>query len=366
MLASGQAVERPAITPESRFWARVFGVAAAAVLFYLLARILRPFFGPILWAVLLAFLLFPVNRWLRGRLRGHRGAASVLLTFAVTLGIVIPSALLMFAFVRQATELLASVSALAGRYQIERPQDLLNIPALGRIVAWIDAKTPISAAELQQWLVNAARSVLEFAISGGRQVLMGALGAVVGLLLMLFILYFFFRDGDAMAARLVRLVPLEESRKARLIAQLSAVMRAVVFGALATALIQGALVGLAFEIAGLPSPVVFGFLTALAALLPVAGTALVWAPATIALYSQGRPGWALFMLLWGAVLVGTVDNFLRPRLISGRAQISTLPVFFGVMGGLAAFGPIGMFVGPLIIALALALLAFAEENLVES
>jgi predicted PurR-regulated permease PerM len=348
--------------PESRFSTRVFGIAVAALLLYLLARILLPLLGPILWALLLTFLLFPVNRWLRGKLRGRRGAASLLLTFAVTLGIVIPVTLLMLVFFRQATELLSRVSRLAGRYQIEGPQDLLRIPALGQLVEWIDEKTPLKAGEIQEWLVNAARSVLEFAISGGPQVLMGALGAVIGLLLMLFILYFLFRDGDEMAGRMVRLIPLEESRKKRLIAQLSDVMRAVVFGALATALIQGALLGLAFEIAGLPSPVVFGFLAALAALLPVAGTALVWAPATIALYAQGRPGWALFMLLWGALLVGSVDNFLRPRLISGRAEISTLPVFFGVMGGLAAFGPIGMFVGPLVIALALALLGFAEES----
>ncbi|HYV40996.1 MAG TPA: AI-2E family transporter [Thermoanaerobaculia bacterium] len=347
---------------ESRFSTRVFGVAAAALLLYLLARILRPFFGPILWALLLAILLFPVNSWLRGKLHGRRGPAALLLTFAVTLGIVIPATLLMLVFVRQAAELLARVSELAGRYQIEKPQDLLRIPAFGRLMQWIDAKTPFSAAEFQQWLVNAARSVLELAVSGGRSVLLGAVGAVVGLLLMLFILYFFFRDGDEMALRMLRLVPLEDSRKGRLVAHLSDVMKAVVFGALATALVQGGLVGIAFWIAGLPSPVVFGFLTSLAALLPVAGTALVWAPATIALYAQGRPGWALFMLLWGAVLVGSADNFLRPRLISGRAQISTLPVFFGVMGGLAAFGPIGLFVGPLVIALALALIGFVEEG----
>jgi predicted PurR-regulated permease PerM len=351
---------------ESRFWTRVFAVAGAALLLYLLARILRPFLGPILWATLLAFLLFPVNRWLRGRLRDRRGLVSLLLTLAVALGIVIPATLLMFVFVRQATELLGRVSAMASRYQIERPQDLMKIPALGRIVQWVDEKTPLSAAELQQWLINAARSVLEFVLSGGRQVLLGAFGVVLGLLLMLFIIYFLFRDGDEMARRVVALVPLEASRKTGLVARLSGVMRAVVFGALATALIQGALVGVAFEIAGLPSPVVFGFLTALAALIPVAGTALVWAPAVVVLYVQGHPGRALFMLLWGAILVGSIDNFLRPRLISGRAEISTLPVFFGVMGGMAAFGPIGLFVGPLVIALALALLGFVEESPVAS
>ncbi|HKF44005.1 MAG TPA: AI-2E family transporter [Thermoanaerobaculia bacterium] len=346
---------------ESRFWTRVVAVAGAALLLYLLARILRPFLGPILWASLLAFLLFPVNRALRRRLSGRRGLASILLTLAVTVGIVVPSALLMLVFFHQATDLLSRFSDLAARYQIERPQDLLNIPALGRLVEWVDRNTPFSAADLQTFLVSTARHGLEVVLPAGRQVVLGAVGAVVGLLLMLFILYFLFRDGDEMARRTIALVPLESTRKNALVDRLAAVMRAVVFGSLATALIQGGLVGVAFQIVGLASPVVFGFLTALAALLPVGGTALVWAPAAAVLYGQGHPGRALFMLIWGAVLVGSIDNFLRPRLISGRAEISTLPVFFGVMGGLAAFGPIGMFVGPLVIALALALLGFAEE-----
>jgi predicted PurR-regulated permease PerM len=348
--------------PGNRFWTRVSAVAGAALLLYLLAQILRPFLGPILWATLLAFLLFPVNRWLQDRLRNRRGLASLLLTLAVTLGIVIPTALLMLAFVKQASELLSRVSGLATEYQIEKPEDLFNIPALGRIVQWIDKKTPLSAAEIQHWLVSAPRSALEIVIAGGRQVLLGAVGAVVGLLLMLFILYFFFRDGEGMFRRVITVIPLTEPRKSAVVTHLAAVMRAVVFGALATALIQGALVGIAFGIVRLPSPIVFGFLTALAALLPVAGTALVWVPAAIVLYAEGHPARALFMFLWGAILVGSIDNVLRPRLISGRAEISTLPIFFGVVGGVAAFGPIGLFLGPLVIALALALLGFVEEG----
>ena len=348
--------------PESRFTNRVFAVAAAALLVYLLARVLRPFLSPILWAVLLAFLLFPVNRWLRRRLRDMRGVCALLLTLAIALGVMVPTVLLALVFVRQAGELLTRVSALATRYQIERPQDVLNIPALGRLARWLDANTPVSTSEIQSWLVSEARTVLEVVLTGGRQAFLGVVGMAVTLLLTLFILYFFFRDGDLVARRALDLVPGEPSRKRALSSHLSDVMRAVVFGALATALVQGGLVALAFLIAGLPSPVVFGFVTALAALLPVAGTALVWLPATVVLYAQGRPGWALFMALWGAILVGSADNFLRPRLISGRAQISTLPVFFGVMGGLAAFGPIGLFAGPLLIALALALLGFVEEK----
>jgi predicted PurR-regulated permease PerM len=121
-------------------------------------------------------------------------------------------------------------------------------------------------------------------------------------------------------------------------------------------------VGIGFAIVDLPSPVVFGVVAAIVALLPIGGTALVWVPATIVLAVQGRYGSALFMLLWGALLVGLVDNFLKPLLISGRAEVPTLAAFLGVLGGLAAFGPIGMFLGPVILALAIALVRWAEEN----
>jgi predicted PurR-regulated permease PerM len=172
-------------------------------------------------------------------MRGKNGAAALLLTLAVTLGIVIPVSFLMLEFVRQAGDLLTRVSGLAARYQIERPEDLLKIPALGRIVQWIDEKTPIAAAELQQWLINAAKSALEHAVSGGRQILLGAVGAVIGLLLWLFILYFFFRDGDSTRAR-----PAAHSHggrpKGAAVGSPGALAKAVVFGALATALVQGA------------------------------------------------------------------------------------------------------------------------------
>src|SRR5262249_18998964 len=178
------------------------------LLLYLLAKILSPFLGPILWAALLAFLLFPVNRALRRRIPNRRGLVSILLTLAVTLGIVIPASLLMLVFFRQATELLSRVPRLAARYQIEKPQDLLKIPALGRIVEWVDRKTPISAAELQQYVINGARRGLELVLPAGRQVVLGAIGVAVGLFLMLFILYFLFRHGDRTARRLIALLPL--------------------------------------------------------------------------------------------------------------------------------------------------------------
>jgi len=344
------------------FYARVFALAFAGALAWALWRVLQPFLPSLLWALLLAFLLFPVNRWLRERWRGRRGAAALALTFAVIVGVVVPAGLLATAFVRQGSDLLSRLTRFADQYKIVRPSDVLRIPMVERMLEQVQDRVPVTTEQVQAWLVQSLRSVVALLVASGRSIFVGALGWVVACLLTLFLLYFFFRDGDGFAARMAGLVPLEESHKRRLIAHLAAVVRAVVLGSLVTALVQGGLLGVAFAVSGLDSPVVFGVLAAACSLIPIGGTALVWIPAALLLVAQGRWGWAVFLVLWGALVVGTADNVLRPLLISGRAKISTLPVFLGVLGGLAAFGMIGMFLGPVLIALALELMRFAEEG----
>jgi predicted PurR-regulated permease PerM len=154
---------------------------------------------------------------------------------------------------------------------------------------------------------------------------------------------------------------MSESRKEALFEHLSNVTRAVVFGTGMTALIQGSLVGIAFAIVGLKAPLVFGVIAVLFALFPFGGSAFVWIPAAGWLALQHRWGAAIFMIVWGALIVGLVDNFLRPVMISGRAPVATLTVFIGVLGGVAAFGAIGLFLGPVVLALIIALLRFAIE-----
>lgn len=164
-----------------------------------------------------------------------------------------------------------------------------------------------------------------------------------------------------MIERGLALVPLDEKRKRRLREHIAEVTRAVVYGNVMTAVVQGALIGVAFWISPLPSPVVFGVIGAVFSLIPALGTGLVMVPATVVLAFQAQWGWTIFMIGWGVGVVGLADNFLRPIFISGRAEISTLPVFIGAVGGVAAFGPIGLFIGPIVIALLLAFVRFAEE-----
>ncbi len=345
------------------FYPRLFAVAGLAALGYLLFRIFEPFLGPILWASLLAFLLHPAQRALTRRFGGRAGAAAGVLTLAVTVGVAAPAAIVAIVFAGQASDLAARVSAAATKYQIVHPSDVFRIPILQNALQGIESRIPVTAEQVQTWLLQAVQRLLRALASSSGSIFLSALGVVIGIVLMLFVLFFFLRDGEHMAGRLVRVVPMPEAHKVRLLEHLASVTRAVVFGTLLTAILQGTLVGLGFGLVSLPSPVVFGAIAAACALLPVGGTALVWAPGALALIAGGRWGAAAFLVVWGAILVSTVDNVLRPLFISGRAQISTLPIFFGVLGGLAAFGPIGMFAGPLLVALALALLGFAEETL---
>lgn len=346
---------------DDRFYPRLFAVLALGLLGLALLRIFEPFALPILWSALLALLFDPLNQRLRSRLRGRAGLAAGLLTAAAAILIAAPAAILVIVFTGQLSDLIAKVEGVTGRYQISGPADIFQLPRIHAALQWLEAHLPVTSADIQAWVLEGAKKLLQSMAASGGMILMGVVGALVALLLTLFLLFFFLRDGREIAARLIGAMPIREDHKALLEHQLVTVTKAVVLGTLITAVIQGTLVGAGFALAGFPSAVVFGALAAGASLLPIGGTALIWGPGAIVLAAQGRWTAAILLAVYGVVIVGMIDNVLKPLFISGKAQISTLPVFFGVMGGLVAFGPIGMFLGPVVMALALALLRFAEE-----
>jgi predicted PurR-regulated permease PerM len=163
--------------------------------------------------------------------------------------------------------------------------------------------------------------------------------------------------------RFQRLIPVPEEHREQLFNHLASVTRGVFYGIGLTAIVQGILVGIGFAIAGLPSPVVFGVLAAILALLPAGGAAIVWIPGFLFLAASGRWGMAIFMLIWGFV-VSTSDNFLRPVLVARYAPVSAFMVFVGVVGGIGAFGTIGIVVGPVFLALVAAILQYFDEKVI--
>lgn len=347
------------ITP-SGFYAGTFALVVLAVLGFVLYQMLLPFFSPIAWALFIAFLIQPIHIGLTAKLRNSPRLSAALLTLATFVIIVGPLAALGTAFVTQVGELLKYVQQLAADRAPDGLADLTQLPVVGTVLAWLQDTLGVSFEQARGWAIETARNVLGFFGSLGRQIFVGALGAAVGFALMIFILFFAILDGHEMLEVARALIPMSAHDKKRLFDHLAAVTRAMVYGTGVTALVQGALVAIGFALVGLPSPIVFGVLAAFFALVPMLGTPVVWVPAVLWLGAQQRWGAAAFLLAW-SIFVVTIDNFLRPWLVSGRAEVRALTVFIGVLGGVTAFGPIGVIAGPLVLALGLALVRYAVE-----
>jgi len=346
---------------ERRFYFRLGGVLLLAALAYLVWRIVTPLWQPLLWATLLGSLLTPANSRLATRLGGRARLASAITTILTVVLFLLPVAVIAGAVAAQAAQLLHKLNDRAPQAADAATLDLSSVPWLADPLDWLGKHAGISITQVQDWLVAAGKHVLQFLASSGGTFVLGALGTLVSFLLMLFVLFFVLRDGPVLAQRVVRMLPIEERMRSKLWQHLKEVTRAVFMGIGVTALVQGALVGVGFWISGLPSALVFGVLAALFALVPLVGTVIVWGPGALYLASQGDYGHAIFLTLWGTIAVGMVDNFLRPLLISGRAEVPTLAVFIGVMGGLQAFGFIGLFVGPIVLGLLVALFRFQSD-----
>jgi predicted PurR-regulated permease PerM len=350
----------PQATLQKVFFARVGVLLLMSALLYLVWRIVAPLWQPLLWAVLLGSLLAPLNAALATRLGGKPTLASTITMIGVVLLILLPIFAIAGTVASQASQLLGRIDTTGLR---ATDLDLSRIPLLARPLEWIEATAGVSLAQIQAWAVAGAKRLLEIVAGSGGTVFVGAIGTLVSFLLTLFVLFFVLRDGPRFASAVVRMLPIEPALRGKLSRHLVDVTRAVFMGIGLTALVQGTLLGIGFAIAGLPSPLLFGVLGVLFALVPVVGTAIMWVPAALWLLIQGESGYALFMTGWGVIVVGGVDNFLRPMLISGRVEVPTLAVFIGVMGGLSAFGFIGLFLGPIVLGLLVALFRFTTETL---
>lgn len=344
----------------SRFYTRAFALGTILVLGGLLFRTLTPFLVPIVWATLFAFMLQPLNRRLIDNWRKPGLAAGVLTTGMVFL-VAGPISLFLFAFLRQASQLLSRFQNEAHDRKLPALQLVLEFKPVQSALDAAKEFTSLSKEQILDQANDAAQTVLQQLASLGGTVVLGAFNVITQFALTMFLLFFFLRDGREMLERGIHLVPLSVERKQDLSASLGGVTRGVVVGTLVTALVQGSLIGIGFAIAGLPSPLVFGAVGALASLIPVVGTALVWVPAALSLLAIGQTGWAVFLTLWSVILVAGSDNVIRPLVVSSSSNVSTLLVFVGVLGGVSAFGFAGIFLGPVLLTLVAALLRYADE-----
>lgn len=349
-------------TTASRIYPIVVFCLVAAATAALTVKVLAPFASAIAWAIVLAVGFAGPWRHLEARMPRRRGLAAVLLTLAVGLLVLLPAGFLAGVLVNEAIGVFGQAAAAFSARNLSGLEDLLRIPAVSEALVWVEAKSGMTQAELlaRAGELAAGISGLLARVSGG--IVVGVFDAVLSFLMTLFVLFFLFRDGTEIVRASLDLVPLDEANRVAVLGSLRGMLQSIFRGSLLCALIQGATGGIGWAISGLPSPVLAGAAMAVLSLLPVGGTALVWGPGAVACWLQGRPGMAVFLAIWGLVVVSTLaDNVLKPILIGGSTQLSTLVVFLGVFGGIGAFGLLGLFIGPMVLAFALTLLSILRE-----
>ena len=345
----------------SLFYRRTFQLATAALLAYALYEILSPLRSILGWAAVLAFIIHPLHERLTRRLRGRPALSAGILTALTPFLVLAPLAVLGVVFAGQVARLIQYLRAASLPSATELLDRLAAYPLLGGLIGWIRENAAVSAADAQGWLTDSLQALLKGAAAVGGNVALGFFGTLVGFFMMLFMLFFFLKDGHAMLTGVTRLIPVEPARRTQLIRYLGDVTRAVVYGSASTALIAGIVVGIGFAIVGLPSPVVFAVLATIAGFLPT-GAAIVLVPAVLALAVGGRFGAAIFLACW-TLLMWVVENVTRPLLTAHQAEVSTFAIFVGAIGGAIAFGILGLIVGPVLLSFVVALVRFAQESL---
>jgi predicted PurR-regulated permease PerM len=335
-------VQRLSALDKSQLW-RIFApVAGIGILAYLAWRMVAPFLPAICWAFALAIIAHPVYIRLVNMLKAKSLAAVAAVLLILTV-IILPSTLLGKALLEEAMGMIRLATADPASIRSELEKTAFT----GRLFQWVDARVDL-AGEATDVLHSALASLSELLSSfiAGSMRFFAQIGVTV------FVLFYFLRDHERILAVLRRLIPIRGNLADAVFARIVQIIRVSLGGKFVTATIQGVLGGAIFAWVGLPAPVFWGFVMGALSLFPVIGAFLVWGPAALVLLFKGNWPHAVLMTAWGIVVIHPVDNLLGPILVGTTLRLHTLLMFFSILGGLAAFGPAGIVIGPVVVAVA--------------
>src|SRR5687767_785767 len=320
---------------------------------YLLYQLFEPFLRPLAWAAIFGAFFHARHK----QLEAHFGkpVAASMSTGAVALIIVVPFVLLVMAFIEEARQTLGSIDLAAGSSRglarVQGAWSWLQRQRFGRDIPDLDAVLKMGASRIAGFITEGAGLLARSVVY-----------VIVNVIIMLFALFFFFRDGDAIMSRLRRVLPFDPSFREGRIRETAELIKASISSGLIVALVQGAVGGITFALLGLGAPVFWGVIMGFFSLLPL-GAWIVWLPVAIWLLLTGEIGRGIALVAIGAGGISLIDNFLRPMLLAGRTEMNGLLVFISLLGGIAAFGFIGLVLGPVVMATAISFVdAYATER----
>ncbi len=335
---------------EQRIQARWLALLTATVIaLYLCWLMLQPFVNVLAWAAVLVILFYPVHRRLV-RWTRRPSTSALLSSLLVIFTIVVPLSLITLAVINELSNALNAVQG-----NVSALLDPQSSP-IARLIGWLGRFVNIEELRSGEFLMERLKGMSGAIASRALGFVGGLVGAIVQIFFVIFTMYYLFRDGERFVQALPDTLPLQRDQSEKIFTRTRDVIAASVYGVLVIAVIQGALGGLAFWALGLPSAIVWAVVMTFLSMIPMAGSFLVWVPAAIYLALTGHWGKALILAAWGTIIIGTIDNFLRPKLVGERTKLHELFIFFAVLGGLQVFGVVGIVLGPVVLAITLALL----------
>jgi predicted PurR-regulated permease PerM len=339
----------------------IFLVVLVTIALYFCFLIIRPFFSPIFLALMLAIVFHPVHIRIQARLR-NRSTGALFSTILVLFAFLVPVIGLGIIVSRETSNLYRLLNERSTEQGGWNPYVMHG---LQRVLSWVGRYIDLSNFDLRGSVLRWLEQISRYLFSWGAQIFSNFIAFVADAVIAFFTLFFFFREGSEAKEHVAVVLPLSRVQVERLFTGISNSIVANVYGVLAVGVSQGILAGSGFWVLGLPSPVLWGMVTALFSLVPIIGSAAVWGPAAIVLAVGGHWVKALILLGWGAGVVSQADNVVRPYVISERANLNTLAVFFALLGGVKAFGLIGLFVGPVALSFTLVVLEMLRETILD-
>jgi predicted PurR-regulated permease PerM len=321
------------------FWVLILATIA-------LVFLIQDFLQPLFWAALLAALFHPLHLRLAGRLTIHRSLSAGICLVAIVAGVVVPFGLILYAVVQQSSDIVVDIT---GELDVDEPVKWIQqfTSSIERVLEPLGITPESVDSDLRAAAVVTSKFIAARALSIGQNTLL--LG--VQMATMLYLLFFFIRDGSYLMSRLAYVLPLGDARERTLFRRFTEVAGATIKGTFVVASVQGALCGLALWVLGIPNPVLWGFVTTLLCLVPVIGAALVWGPVAVWFLGTGELSKGIGLILFGTFVIGLVDNVLRPILVGRDARLPDYVVLISTLGGIIVLGPSGFVIGPVVAAL---------------
>jgi predicted PurR-regulated permease PerM len=330
---------------------KTFSLAIALILFYLFYNVIKPFLLTLAWAMVLSITFYPLYR-LFLRFIKRTWAASLITLIVILIVLLGPFSYIVATLVSDITDIYSSLEE-SGFETITKIQDH---PQIKGLFEKISSHRIFKSFDLQTSAVNTLKSIGKAIAEQTKDVFKNAVILIPHFIIMCITTFYFLKDGNLLASFIKKLLPFSEQQKEKLAERVKEMVIAAIYGGLAVALVQGTLGGVAFLTIGLPSPVFWGTAMAVLSLVPLFGCATIWVPTGIILILSGSYAKGIGLLIYGILVISSVDNIIKPLVIGGRAKLHTLLVFFSVLGGVIYLGFVGFILGPLIAALSLSLL----------